>query len=180
MGKEKSESGKTSPANVTDASEPKVKYVEAPIPKTNPWKKVDPTVNDVITIKPKTVENDDTNSSNEETAKIIGDKDSNVESKFIQTVKSNSIALDPQQTVEKDIKQLSNQSETEVFSKTEKSSTVAMASSKKIILEETSISTSTSTAWQTTAETMSKLVPLKAEKVIFIDFDANCYKWGLI
>ena len=179
MGKEKSESGKTSPANVTDASEPKVKYVEAPIPKTNPWKKVDPTVNDVITIKPKTVEND-TNSSNEETAKIIGDKDSNVESKFIQTVKSNSIALDPQQTVEKDIKQLSNQSETEVFSKTEKSSTVAMASSKKIILEETSISTSTSTAWQTTAETMSKLVPLKAEKVIFIDFDANCYKWGLI
>lgn len=171
MGKEKSESGKTSPANVTDASEPKVKYVEAPIPKTNPWKKVDPTVNDVITIKPETVENDDINSSNEETAKIIGGKDSNGESKFIKTVKSTSKALDTLQTVE-DIKQLSNQSEKEVFSKTEKSSPVAMASSKKIILEESSISSSTSTAWQTTAETMSKLVPLKAEKVIFTDFDA--------
>ena len=178
MGKEKSESGKTSPAHVTDASEPKVKYVEAPIPKTNPWKKVDPAVNDVITIKPKSVENDDTNSSNEETAKIIGDKDSNVESKFIKTVKSTSKPIDSQQTVEKDIKQLSNQSEKEVFSKTEKSSPVAMASSKKIILEETSISTSTGTAWQTTAETMSKLVPLKAEKVILINFDAFCYKSG--
>jgi len=119
LGKEKSESGKTSPANVTDASEPKVKYVEAPIPKTNPWKKVDPTVNDVITIKPETVENDDINSSNEETAKIIGGKDSNGESKFIKTVKSTSKALDTLQTVE-DIKQLSNQSEKEVFSKTEK------------------------------------------------------------
>ena len=161
---------------MSDASEPKVKYVEAPIPKTNPWKKVDPTVNDVITIKPKTVENDDTNSSNEETAKIIGDKDSNVESKFIKTVKSTSKPIDSQQTVEKDIKQLSNQSEKEVFSKTEKSSPVAMASSKKIILEETSISTSTGTAWQTTAETMSKLVPLKAEKVILINFDAFSYK----
>ena len=36
---EKRDSGKASPTNTSDISESKVKYVEAPIPKVNPWKK---------------------------------------------------------------------------------------------------------------------------------------------
>jgi hypothetical protein len=36
---EKRDSGKTSPTNISDTTETKVKYVEAPIPKVNPWKK---------------------------------------------------------------------------------------------------------------------------------------------
>lgn len=38
---EKSESGKSSPTNITETTEPIIKYVEAPIPKVNPWKKND-------------------------------------------------------------------------------------------------------------------------------------------
>ena len=71
--------------------------------------------------------------------------------------------VNPQQAICNDTKSITTTSESEISSMSEKS-LPDMASSKKNRLDECSVTT-TSTAWKTTSDTMSKLSPLKQEKV---------------
>ena len=163
---EKRDSGKTSPVNISEGSEPKIKYVEAPIPKTNPWKKVDNTVNCVIKSETeKIISSDNKSSLNELQAKVDDTNNYNTtENKIVKVVKPILNEANPQQAICKDIKNLPVTSEIEISSTSENALFPEMASSKKNRTDECPVTT-TSTAWKTTADTMSKLSPLKLEKV---------------
>ena len=86
-----------------------------------------------------------------------------IENKIVKVVKPMLNEVNPQQAICKDTKSITTTSESEISSMSEKS-LPDMASSKKNRLDECSVTT-TSTAWKTTADTMSKLSPLKQEKV---------------
>lgn len=126
---------------------------------------MDNTVN-VIENKTDNSKDIDKSSLNEKQAYVANVNESNTkESQMIKTVPSPKSEVNKQQSISIDISNPNNKTESVLCSKNEMVLSTDMASPKKNIPDEYSSQTVASTAWKTTSETMSKVAPLKTDKV---------------
>ena len=126
---------------------------------------MDNTVN-VIENKTDNSKDIDKSSLNEKQAYVANVNESNTkESQMIKTVPSPKSEVNKQQSISIDISNPNNKTESVLCSKNEMVLSTDMASPKKNIPDEHSSQTVANTAWKTTSETMSKVAPLKTDKV---------------
>ena len=167
---DKRDSGKTSPTNTSDNIEPKIKYVEAPIPKVNPWKKAE------IPIEGK--ESNDCQKYISDECKIqhtdISDKPVDESTTAIEVVHIlNSSKLAKQEENKQNISGITGQIVTTAQNKSPTKVTATNSSQNMNTPNEegaeddgnTILPLTSTTVWRGTADTISKLAPLKDDKV---------------
>ena len=170
---EKSECAKVSSANASESTETKIKYVEAPIPKVNPWKKNEILISDVEQTKDiNTSLSDDCETNNS----FMVDKPNDSSDLDKDTLKSlgtsKNIHTENSVIPPSSYKNL-NPKNIEIKDSPKNTKTSLLLDNFASHQQKTATESSTikiaggNSVWKGTADTMSKVTPLKDDQVHF-------------